>query len=354
MDAMPRPRWPHLLREVSRHGTVRWVVRVGHGPRFPINAAYGTQEFKDAYHAAIRGETPQAKPEANGATLSWLIDRYKGSSAWTGLAEATRRQRANIFEGVVKKSGHVPFVAVTADKITQGREDRAATPSQANNFLNTMRALFAWAVESKLIAANPAEGVKGLRRPKTGGFPDWTRDDVAAFEARWPIGTRERLALEIFLTTGLRRGDAARLGQQHFRGREIVLRAEKNDADLTIPVADSLLEAIAATKTGERTIIATHDGRQMVKEGLGNWFGEAARAAGVAKNAHGLRKLSATIVAENGASEAQLMALFGWTDPAMARLYTRKANTARLAREGAAKFARNESIPTLPDEVGKK
>jgi hypothetical protein len=32
----------------------------------------------------------------------------------------------------------------------------------------------------------------------------------------------------------------------------------------------------------------------MSKEGFGNWFGEIARAAGVRKNAHGLRKAAAT------------------------------------------------------------
>ena len=349
MDAMPRPRWPHLLREVSRHGTVRWVVRINHGPRIAIKAAYGTPEFEAAYHAAIRGETPPERPAEGAGTLLWLVEQYKRSSAWTTkISEATRRQRANILDGVVKKSGNVPFKAVTTAKLEQGREDRAATPSQANNFLNTMRALFAWAVEAKHMAANPADGVKGLRRPKTGGFPDWTTEDVAAFEARWPIGTRERLALEILLTTGLRRGDAARLGTQHFHGGEIVLRAEKNDADLTIPIADSLLRVIAATKTGDRSLIATQGGAPMSKEGFGNWFGEVARAAGVVKNAHGLRKLAATIVAENGASEAQLMALFGWTDPAMARLYTRKANTKRLAREAASRL----SIPNRSEKVG--
>jgi hypothetical protein len=56
---IPRPRWPHLLREVSRHGTVRWVVRIGHGARTPITAPYGSPEFEAQYHAAIRGEAAQ-------------------------------------------------------------------------------------------------------------------------------------------------------------------------------------------------------------------------------------------------------------------------------------------------------
>jgi integrase len=281
-------------------------------------------------------------------TLRRLWDQYLNSSAWGSLARATQRQRFNIMSHVLESAGDMPFSSITRQHIIDGRERRKATPSQANNFLGVMRALFAWAKDAELIEDDPTENVKIVKRPNTGGFPDWSRDDVAAFERRWPIGTRERLALEILLTTGLRRGDAARLGKQHFRGGEIFLRAEKNDAELTIPVAASLHRAILATKTGDLALIATESGRPMVKEGFGNWFGGAARAAGVKKNAHGLRKLAATIVAENGASEAQLMALFGWTDPAMARLYTRKANRARLAREAAAKFERNESSTSIP------
>ena len=93
---MPRPRWPHLLREVSRHGTVRWVVRIGHGPRAPIKAAYGTPAFESAYHAAIRGEPVDTPVRGRSGTLRWLWDRYRDSSSWATLSAATRRQRENL------------------------------------------------------------------------------------------------------------------------------------------------------------------------------------------------------------------------------------------------------------------
>jgi hypothetical protein len=62
---MPRPRPKHLLREVSRHGTVRWVVRIGQGPRIPMPGQYGSPEFNAAYPAAVRGEPapPAARRE---------------------------------------------------------------------------------------------------------------------------------------------------------------------------------------------------------------------------------------------------------------------------------------------------
>jgi hypothetical protein len=49
-------------------------------------------------------------------------------------------------------------------------------------------------------------------------------------------------------------------------------------------------------------------------------FSEAAREAGVQKSAHGLRKLSATIWAERGATEHELMAMFGWMTPQVASI----------------------------------
>lgn len=48
-------------------------------------------------------------------------------------------------------------------------------------------------------------------------------------------------------------------------------------------------------------------------------------------SAHGLRKAGATIAAENGATEHQLMAIFGWESTKQANIYTKKANRKKLA-----------------------
>ncbi|MDF2995755.1 MAG: Integrase/recombinase [Xanthobacteraceae bacterium] len=61
----------------------------------------------------------------------------------------------------------------------------------------------------------------------------------------------------------------------------------------------------------------------------------ACTAAKCPGTAHGLRKAGATRAAENGATEKQLMALFGWTSGRMATHYTKKASQKRLAKEAA-------------------
>jgi integrase len=241
--------------------------------------------------------------------------------------------------GVLDGAAAAPLLDVTRADIVDGRERRAKTPSQANNFLNTMRALFAWAVENDRVAKDPTEGVKNVKRP-AGGFHAWTEGEIDRFEARWSIGTRERLAFAILLYTGLRRGDAAMLGRQHVSGGVIQMRAE---TQLTIPILPELAKAIEATKTGDLTFIATATGAGMRKESFGNWFREACDAAGVPGSAHGLRKAGAARAASNGATVAQLEAIFGWHGGTMASLYTKSADRVRLAREAIGKLARNET-----------
>ena len=55
--------------------------------------------------------------------------------------------------------------------------------------------------------------------------------------------------------------------------------------------------------------------------------------------AHGLKKAAATICAELGATDRQMMALFDWTSESMATPYTKKANRATMAAAAGALLA---------------
>lgn len=354
---MPR-RPPYLHREVTRHDKIVWFVRRGHGARIRLKADYDTKEFWAEYRDALSGATPtrtRAAPRVN--SLAWAIEKYRRSSDWAALAPATRKQRESILKAVETASGAAKLADITDDDIRDGREDRAATPHSANNFLKAMRGLFAWALEYKHVKVDPTKGVTMLKgRNDKFGFHTWTEDEVARFEARWPVGTRERLAFDILLYTGLRRGDAVRLGRQHVRGHVIVLRTEKTDEDVVLPVLDPLARSIAAAQVGDLAFLVTERGLPFVKESFGNWFGKLCRATGCPGSAHGLRKAGATRAAENGATDKQLMAMYGWRDPKMATHYTRKADKLRLAMEAAQRVAdgrsENEKRPHLKPSAG--
>lgn len=72
-------------------------------------------------------------------------------------------------------------------------------------------------------------------------------------------------------------------------------------------------------------------------------------------SARGLRKAGAPIAAENGATEHQLMAIYGWQSPKQAALYTRKVNRHRLGvryvKEAAADGSVLLFVPIAPMSV---
>ena len=361
MRDMTKPRLPFVNRHVNRHGKVYWFFRARHGQRIRLPGEYGSTEFMDAYRAALAGSAQKAPPQsrASRGTLRWLVEHWKRSSDWVQTSPATRKQRDNILQHVLDKSGDRPLEEITQEAIRAGREKRKDTPSAANNFLKTLRALFRWAKEEQLVDADPAKDVKFIK-VKTKGYTPWTMDDITAYRRRWPLGTRERLALEILINTGFRRGDAVRVGRQHLKNKVIHLTAGKNNVKLYIPVLPALAEALEAGPVGEMSFLASQYGRPMTKESFGNVFKAWCRAAGVTgKSAHGIRKLAATMVADNGGSEQQLQALFGWTTNTMSAIYTREANRERQALQAAFRLMEEleqngaENALSLPTPSGK-
>jgi integrase len=332
-----------------------WYVRIGNGHRTRILAPFGSPEFDAEYQAALSG-TPRPKKGAPATgTVAWLIARYRETVVWLTLSPATRRQRENIFLHVLETAGAQQFAKINSAAIAAGRDRRAETPAQARNFLDAMRGLFKWATNAGHVRADPTLGVEYPPRRKGDGFLPWTEDHVAAYERRWPIGTRQRVWLDVLLYTGLRRGDAVRFGRQHVRDGVGTIKTEKSGFTLavTLPILPVLAETLMAGPCGDLTYIAGERGHPLTKESFGNEFREACHLAGVPGSAHGVRKIAATRAANRGATVAQLEAIFGWSGGTMASLYTRSADRQRLAIEAMYKLG-NEgrtSIPAPDDPV---
>lgn len=350
MTAMPRPRPPHLHCETTRHGRTVWYVRLGKGPRIRLRAAWGSPEFEAEYRAAVAGEAASGPRRAKAGTFEWAEALYRKSSAWAALSPATQRQRANILKRIVASAGDIPLAHFTRAKIIEGRERRAATPAAARHFVETMRTFFAWAIENDLARADPTKDVRTPRK-SGGGFAAWDEAEIAAFRARWPLGTRERVAFDTLILTGLRRGDAVMLGRQHVRDGVARLTTEKTGERVTLPITAELAASWAAGPCGDLTYICGERGAPLTKESFGNWFRDACRAAGVSKSAHGLRKAAATRAANAGFSEAQLEARFGWRGGRMASLYTRSMDRERLSLEAQEKLETRTSIPAPAGKV---
>jgi hypothetical protein len=135
-----------------------------------------------------------------------------------------------------------------------------------------------------------------------------------------------------------------------------MLRTEKSGEFIVVAfeMLPPLVEALEAGPTGELTFICGANGGPLTKESFGNDFSEACRAAGIRKSAHGVRKLGATVAAENGATEAELESMFGWKrGSGIAKVYTEDANRVRLAQGAANKMMRTPDEQAMPAPGGK-
>jgi integrase len=146
-----------------------------------------------------------------------------------------------------------------------------------------------------------------------------------------------------------------RIGRQHVRNGVATLTTEKGGftVTVTLPILPVLVATLAVGPCGDLAFVAGKRGGPLTKESFGNEFKKACRSAGVPGSAHGVRKIAATRAAENGATVAELEAIFGWHGGAMAAHYTREANRVRLSKESMHKLANVErtSIPAPSDQV---
>jgi integrase len=342
-------------------GLTRYYLRLPGQKKFRLPGKLGDPEFMAAYQAGVSGVPVAKRPDGTIAktesrgTLRWLVDEYTQSATFKGLAEATQSARGNILKGVVRTAGDARIAAISEETIRAGRDRRAATPAAANNFIKSMSQLFEFAIEYKHATKNPTKGVTRLAPKKKGGHHTWTEIEINRFFEAYPLGTTAHLCASIMLYTGVRVSDAAKMGRQHVSKGWISFRAKKNDMAIEVPVAPELQTAIEASrlsKKGHMHFLINEWDKPFSVKGLGQRMRKWCDAIGLEHcSSHGIRKAGATIAADNGATEHELMATFGWESPKQAALYTKKANRRRLAGSGATKIAlskvetENEIVP---------
>jgi hypothetical protein len=151
-------------------------------------------------------------------------------------------------------------------------------PEAANNLLKILRVVLNFAVCEGVLAANPALAVKRYKK-RGDGIHTWAEAEVSQFEAHYPIGSKARLALELMLSTGQRRGDIVKMGRQHIEGDCIAVRQEKTDEPLLIPIDAALATVLPRTNM---TFLLTEFGKPFTAAGFGNWFRDRCNEAGCA------------------------------------------------------------------------
>lgn len=347
----------YVVEQKDRYGNVRVYFWKRPGPRIRLHGTFGSEEFMKQYGrclAEATGALPRTQSHDTrpgtirpGSFRALCVDYFSSAEFRTALDDRTQHVRRRIIEQMLREPvnpsadllfADVPALKITSKAVRVLRDRKAETPEAANARVKALRRIFSWAIETGDMESNPAREVPYLRSGSD-GFHTWSIEEVWQFFARHPIGTKAHLALSLLLFTGVRRGDAVRLGRQmvrrhpepwlHFTEQKGQRKKAKHRE---IPVLPPLLESMEAHDSGNMTFLVTEFGKPFTANGFGNWFRKRCNEAGLPHcSAHGVRKAGATIAADNGATEHQLMAIYGWESPKQAALYTRKANRKKLA-----------------------
>ena len=216
--------------------------------------------------------------------------------------------------------------------------EKAATAEAANRLLGMISILMEKAIELGWRDDNPAFGVKRLKH-RSSGHVTWSESDIEAYRNYYPLGTRERLVLELAINTASRRGDLVRLGWRHVVRDKISIKQNKTGAEVTIPIFQELRAALDLCQKDRLTFIAQANGSPLGAASLGNEFRDWMRRAGLPErlSLHGLRKASARRLAEAGCSVHEIAAITGHKNLSEIKRYTRAVEKGKLAETGMGK-----------------
>jgi len=300
------------------------------GTRLP-NLPESHPEFIAAW---ARAEAGGATPAARG-TLAQAIRDLRAGAAWRALSPVYRSDMLRHLDAITTAHGDAPLRGLRGRHI---ETDLAGLdPNPANKRLRAWRLVLRHAKTTGQIEDDPSRGV-AKRRARSDGHASWTAAEVAAFRARWPLGTPQRACFEVLAWTGARVSDACRMGRAQI-GADGVLqfRQKKTGGAAYVPwtcalpswargwEADRALVHAAVARGF--TFLETAHGKARSDAGLSNLIAAAARAAGIeGRSAHGLRKYRMTAIADAGGSAHAIMSWGGFASLSQAELYTRSAN----------------------------
>lgn len=325
-----KPKNVSLYRDAR--GKPRWRFRRVGCPESQTTEPFGSEAWWTWYTAASTAQPRRvAESRSVPGSIHALGVAYYASADFNGLRPNTQRTYKGIFDRYRDKYGANPVALLEPRHIRAQMDAMAATPAAANNMLKVLRAVMRFAVDRGLVRTDPTIGVRMLRY-RSEGFHTWTEAEVDAFEAKWPVGTKERLGFDLLLYTAQRSGDVRQMTVHQVRDGRVLVRQEKTGQLVDIPLHPRLQNSLAAHKVEHLALLTTQYGKPFTEKGFGNWVSKAAERAGLPHcSAHGLRKAAARRLAEAGCSAHEIMAITGHQTLKEVERYTREAGRRNLA-----------------------
>jgi integrase/recombinase XerD len=310
------------VQTVTKGGKTYRYLRLPGQPRLALpDLPPDHPDFLRAYADAVKAAPKSLRAKAG--TIRSVIEAFQRCDKWKLLSQGYRGIMVRHFSQIAEQADDARMIDLRAAHIQD--DLRALTPIQARDRLKAWRLICGHALDLHLIGADPSEAVRRPDPIRHTGHPAWTRAQIDAFRARWPIGTPARAVMELLFWTGARISDACQIGPQHVARDGVLSFPQRKTGDTAfipwtcplpaharamLPDRDMMHAALDALPGRNLTYLATRAGRTRSEKSAGHLIAKAAEAAGFDRSAHGLRKSRAVALAEAGANPLQIGA---WT-----------------------------------------
>ncbi len=345
----------------DRHGKERYRFRRKGYPSRYFRSSIGTETFREEYALFNNAEAASSAVEVSSVsrtvqgTIGDLLRRYFKLPSRLGPSVGTQTKVRRILErfGEGREERRVrdvrfehidAILAKTRCKYIDANGRKSGGIEAARKLRKELRRLFAFAKKINLIDSNPVEDSDTIKVPageRSTGFHCWTEEEIAQYRARWPLGTKQRLAMELFLWTDQRKVDAIHLGRQHVKRGKFVIRQSKTGKSLTLILVPQLRAAIdAMPQSDAMCFIMTEWGRPFSEKGFGNWFRDQCDAAELPQcTSHGLRKATLRRMAERRMTNKSMKSVSGHVKDEEIARYIEAADQELLADEALTSLA---------------
>jgi enterobacteria phage integrase len=346
---MARIKLRYVNAFVDRHGKVRYYFRRPGSRSVKLKGLPGSIEFMSAYQAALATVAPPpASPKhVIRGSLAEITAGYFRSAAFANLSASSQKVYRLVLNPVLAAHCHRLVREMPKTAARNIIEAIGATrPGKANLTRAALSQVMAYAIATGIRTDNP---FAGLEQYRLGTHHTWTDAELAQFERRWRLGTRERLAYALLLYTGHRGGDVVKMTRNDVVNGQIRVSQDKarkgTTNELMIPIHPALSRALKAGPVVGMTHLIT-DARGRPLRGLTALIERAARRAGLPECcvAHGLRKAALRRLAEAGSTTKEIAAVSGHRSLSEIENYTAAADQVRLARAAVAKLADENKV----------
>jgi integrase/recombinase XerD len=244
--------------------------------------------------------------------------------------------------------------------------------SQADR-LREIRRFYLWMMKSRIIDANPADALelprKEYRLPKAVLRADEVETVLAACDLKSPMGIRDRAALELLYSTGIRRFELCNLKvwDLDLDNGTMMVRQGKGKKDRHLPLGERAalwiqkylddVRPLFAMEPDNGFLFLTRYREQFSPERISEMVREVVTASGISKpaSAHLFRHTMATLMLEGGADIRYVQAMLGHANLSTTEIYTRvairKLKEVHAFSHPGAKLERPKSADEIEEET---